>query len=498
MKQDSENHIFYQMMPRFCAWFLLIYALCFAIWTVFYTETGNGDNVEHIHATWLVAYGKVPYRDFFQHHNPLLWYIFAPFMKIITNLLTLLDFAHAVGIIAGLLTFFTVYRLCTRFFASSFASLLSLLVLCPPYYYIYCFNYNPDTFMALFFAVGLYFLFSFFEKRSLALLCLSFEAFFLSFLFTQKILIVLAFLGLICFYVFYLKKTPLSDVLYAVLLPLMSLLLFISLLYHADALKLYWLSNYPFNVIMQKYYGYKKIDVVDYKVLIFSVSLSVISIICCLRKSGLFYKIIAVLFILELPLRCFYFSIAPYYMLPLMIYACCLNGELIDKMLKKYFVFSYLLIAVSGYYAYISVPKYLAARGDDRRFARYLSQNTTPCDYVLSGYYGNQSINTKDPHYYWAMLGHIDIAGEEAGIAKRPDVNELVSKYKPKLVFADIYWDSYELHRGRNVAIQQISPELIRQYYLPTPFPPLYILSYEYRKNNCVYNTQTKEWNYAD
>lgn len=36
------------------------------------------DTAEHIHSSWLVSIGKVPYRDFFQHHNPLLWYLFAP------------------------------------------------------------------------------------------------------------------------------------------------------------------------------------------------------------------------------------------------------------------------------------------------------------------------------------------------------------------------------------------------------------------------------------
>ena len=40
----------------------------------------EGDVMEHIHASYMVFSGKVPYRDFFQHHNPLLWYIFSPFV----------------------------------------------------------------------------------------------------------------------------------------------------------------------------------------------------------------------------------------------------------------------------------------------------------------------------------------------------------------------------------------------------------------------------------
>ena len=30
----------------------------------------NGDNVEHLHVSWLISQGYIPYRDFFQHHNP--------------------------------------------------------------------------------------------------------------------------------------------------------------------------------------------------------------------------------------------------------------------------------------------------------------------------------------------------------------------------------------------------------------------------------------------
>ncbi len=40
------------------------------------------DEIEHIHSTWYVAHGQVPYRDFFQHHHPLLWYCLSPVLFI--------------------------------------------------------------------------------------------------------------------------------------------------------------------------------------------------------------------------------------------------------------------------------------------------------------------------------------------------------------------------------------------------------------------------------
>ena len=38
----------------------------------------DADEMEHVHSTWHVLHGAVPYVDFFQHHHPLLWYVLAP------------------------------------------------------------------------------------------------------------------------------------------------------------------------------------------------------------------------------------------------------------------------------------------------------------------------------------------------------------------------------------------------------------------------------------
>jgi len=477
---------------------LLAYTLYFFIWTIFNTETGNGDNVEHIHSTWLVANGKVPYRDFFQHHNPLLWYTFAPFIGYFSKAIDVLDAAHAASIGAALLTFFVIYKICIRFFASPVSALTAIIILCPPYYSLFCFNYNPDTFMALFFAVGIYYLFMYLEKKKQLFICLSFLAFFISFLYTQKVLVILFFLGCISLFVFYKQKTPLQDILYALILPCLGLLLFVALLYNAGALALYWKSNYPFNIIMQKYYGFNQINVMDYKMAEFAVILAIISIAFCLYRANIYFKIVAILFAIELPLRCCYFSIAPYYLLPLMIFCCCLNSVLIEKIINKCFYMLFLFLAVGIYYAHISLPHYLASRGQDRSFARYLTNAVTPCDYVLCGYLGNQSIMNKDPHYYWAMLGHIDMAGEEAGIKEHPNVNELVLKYKPKFIYGGGYWSSFDQNRGKSVFIQQVSPDIINEYYLPAPFADFYVLKYEYRGKNCQYDEKLGEWHYAD
>ena len=96
------------------------------------------------------------------------------------------------------------------------------------------------------------------------------------------------------------------------------------------------------------------------------------------------------------------------------------------------------------------------------------------------------------------MLGHIDIAGEEMGLKPRPNINELILKYKPKFIFGGVYWDSYAQHQGKFIYIQQVDKNILDEYYLPSPFKDFYILKYELREKNCQYNAQKKEWLYAD
>lgn len=42
----------------------------------------NWDELEFFHATAWIAEGRVPFRDFWEHHSPLVWFLFAPFTRL--------------------------------------------------------------------------------------------------------------------------------------------------------------------------------------------------------------------------------------------------------------------------------------------------------------------------------------------------------------------------------------------------------------------------------
>lgn len=55
-----------------------------AVWLIAFGIIGrpmDHDEVEHLHSAWLVGQGQIPFRDFWQHHSPMMYVLFAPLVK---------------------------------------------------------------------------------------------------------------------------------------------------------------------------------------------------------------------------------------------------------------------------------------------------------------------------------------------------------------------------------------------------------------------------------
>jgi hypothetical protein len=69
----------------------------------------DADELQHLHFAWNIAQGHVPFRDFFEHHPPLLHYLMAPFVGGLTEpgfTLLLMTRLIALGVVAVLLRAF--------------------------------------------------------------------------------------------------------------------------------------------------------------------------------------------------------------------------------------------------------------------------------------------------------------------------------------------------------------------------------------------------------
>ena len=109
-------------------YYWVIFLITF-MWTTF-VKSLNGDEVEHLHFAYLVGSGQTPYIDFFQHHLPLIWYLFS----FIFYVPTFLGKIIISKIIISAIWTFTVYLLDT--FSNNRYSLAFtlLIVLIHPWY----------------------------------------------------------------------------------------------------------------------------------------------------------------------------------------------------------------------------------------------------------------------------------------------------------------------------------------------------------------------------
>lgn len=155
------------------------------------------DEYEHVHSAWYVAHGAVPFRDFFQNHNPLLWYLTAPLviatgdqsglmlmLRLITTGVTL-----GMAVVAAVIAVYLSGKRQTGLYA--FILLLSCLLFVEK-----ALEFRPDVFMTLLGSLAVVFFIRFVTTPSSAnlLLCGVFCA--ASFLFLQKAVFLIGFLSL--------------------------------------------------------------------------------------------------------------------------------------------------------------------------------------------------------------------------------------------------------------------------------------------------------------
>ena len=137
------------------------------------------DTVEHIHASYLINIGLIPYRDFFEHHNPLLWYILSPLTQLLYNDINIIHIARFIACCFHLVNLFLFYKIIEKFLYNKNIARTSILIfLSIPYIWRDITVLRPDIFMYTTFLAALYFLFTYFNKKKTIYLILSYSLLF--------------------------------------------------------------------------------------------------------------------------------------------------------------------------------------------------------------------------------------------------------------------------------------------------------------------------------
>ncbi len=180
-------------------WPLLLAAMLVHFYFIFAFPL-NGDDVEHLHATYLIAHGKTPYVDFFEHHQPLWWYGLAPLFSAgmpVEAIIYLVRFAQLAFLaLIGILTY--------RFFLlegnkESDLSFLYIMLLSLTYYPIYnsSLSAKPDFLYFLIGFLGVYLMLLHLKKESRKFFIIGSLLIGVSVLLHAKALILLVLVGMI-------------------------------------------------------------------------------------------------------------------------------------------------------------------------------------------------------------------------------------------------------------------------------------------------------------
>jgi len=79
-RSHSSNRLPTAILSRRLSWLAVAVALALLA-THAVTSGCDHDEVEHLHAAWMVSQGLVPYRDFLEQHHPALYYVLAPLAR---------------------------------------------------------------------------------------------------------------------------------------------------------------------------------------------------------------------------------------------------------------------------------------------------------------------------------------------------------------------------------------------------------------------------------
>lgn len=489
-----------KLLQRFLWLFMIIMALSGA-YIYGYILKANGDNVEHLHTSWLVWMGYIPYKDFFQHHNPLTWYLFAPFVADLIDNPNIFAIFNIVGVVTLCLIAYYQGKILILNGDSKTAALFVAAAMISSFSVLWSTDFRPDTFMYLAFFVGMYYLFLHLRTNTRKSLVLSFFYFFISFMFTQKILLNMVIPGGAVLYWLCAKKISIRNFIYAIILPIVLFGAFLLYLYYHDALEVYWKANFIFNTYIPDIFGKHRIifpplEYIDFYIFIPAGSCAAIYF---LYRGNDIETLCSLMFIEEAFLRIFYFSAFLHYSIFWLILGIMISVMFADKFPKNKRILCILgviyLLFMWGYNYYATYRKEIKnfefLNGHEFAF-----QVLTPCDYALNGYFSTYNLKAKDAGYYSILLGQIDVLGEKTGIAPRDDLNELIRTKKPKIVTAGIYWDTYWEERGRKVPAHKIDQYLLDTYYEHSGLGNIFILKPQYQKHQCVYNG--KEWKFMD
>jgi len=213
--------------------------------------------VEHIHTAWLILQGKELYVDSFQHHHPLLNYLLVPVISIFGDTMNTIFFCRYMMVLmmGGILA--TTYFMARMIFKSSEVGLISIILTSTiVVFYGDIIKIRPDVPQTLAGLISIYFLFIFYDNKSIKSLVVSAVFLGISFLFLQKAIALIICIGILFLYDLYAKRLKIKEVLLFAGIFILTIIPYYIYLLVNGALEQYFVANWLLNMEIRDSQGH--------------------------------------------------------------------------------------------------------------------------------------------------------------------------------------------------------------------------------------------------
>lgn len=400
-----------------------------------FTNFLNGDEREHVSAAFFIYNGKVPYRDFFEHHHPLLWYTFLPFIHIFNNSADIWYAARIYSLLLYIINSYFIIKICRLIINNTlFAWLAVLFSLSPHCVFLSQSEFRPDSLMMTFFLGGLYFLFSYIKEPKNQLK-ISFLLLFFSIMTLQKACFQLIPLFFFILYLLYKQTISIKAFAKALLLPLMIAFLYILYLWQTGSLKDYFELNWLLNLKIHTHIQYPVHQTPYYHIA------NILALLTLFIKAPKFLKVIAILCLSSSAILQFIFIGAfRHYWLPLYPYFAIISAYYITALHQKIrpTVIALVTVAlITNYTIHYKQNKYFPSLQTFVYLSEQILKLSNKDDLILnSSTIGG--LRNSAAGYYWIGMDHVALLDNHYfNRHELPDFYTLIRTRKPKLFSTD-------------------------------------------------------------
>jgi len=317
---------------------------------LFTTNTLSVDGFEHLKMSYLVANGYVPYRDFFEHHHPLLWYIYAPLIYILPHNITQAYYVSRIfSLIGSVIMLFIIGKTINRFLGGKQNTLCFLVILFMFFPTWHCFStLKPDIIARIFYFAGIYYFFRYTEKFQTSEMVYCGLSFTFAFLALQNI--VFSILPLIIPVLFlYEKHTKIvKDVAVSSVIPAIIIFTVILILIISNTWESYFQLNWIFNAYLFDYMHYTNNSVLYYWMPPILLGIGAWIWQVKQHKSSFYMNTVGLLLIAEIVQHIYYKAVFHHYLIIMFIFVSVLLAPVVSAVKNKFLIFSgYIIVVVT-------------------------------------------------------------------------------------------------------------------------------------------------------